>query len=160
MTRYIDLHSIQSNEMIQQLQDTEVYTASWSRIDSSWQPAYKYMCEIMEQEGVKTDGNPPIWAWAETEDDDIPQIARELLSEMDWKKGISVVYLQVPFEQVLLSSYFHWNMLLDESLETGQIVVNDDLFSLERLDGDDYIQAVIPCIRSEWVHYVYPLKKF
>lgn len=152
------LYSIQPTALVEELSNTESYKASWQHVDQSWKPAYEYMCSEMQTRGIAIGNNAPVWAWAEPKTK-IQQLAGELLSEQDWERGVSVIELQMPKDEVVLSSYFHWNQLLDESLETGAVTPSTELFSTNNLDEDDTLQATLPYVKRGWIKATYALAR-
>lgn len=146
----VTLYSIQLSKVATHITSTDRYVADWTHIDTTWQPAYQHMCAAMKACTIDIGNHAPIWAWAEPKEK-LQQLAEELLSEQDWEQGVSVIELHVPKDVALLSSYFHWNELLDESLETGNVVSSPKLFAIDNLDADDVVQATIPYIKHEWI---------
>lgn len=155
---FLELYSVQRSAVADIVQSVAVYTARFDRVDAKCRAVYEYMCAAMRERGIAIQDNPPVWAWAEPKEK-IPRLARELLGDAEWQRGISVVRLRVPKACALLSSYFCWNEMLHDSLEHGTVRPAKELFMLDNLSEDDYVQAALPCIQASWVVETYQINR-
>ena len=111
----------------------------------------------MKERNIEIGDNAPIWAWVEPKEK-IQQLADELLSGMQWQQGVAVLELQAPRSVALLSSYFYWNEILSNYLDTKVLTPEHQLLVVDDLDEDDNIQVVLPYIKQEWVKDTHSLE--
>jgi hypothetical protein len=107
--------SIQSAAAYERLQTKRSLIGDWRRVCKEFKQSYKWMCEQMEDRGIRLNGRPPIWAWADKPD--LRTLGR-------WGKGEKLVRLELEVLQVnLLSSNFAaWHCILNDHYLTS----NDD----------------------------------
>ncbi|MGD9726478.1 MAG: DUF3841 domain-containing protein, partial [Nitrospiraceae bacterium] len=92
----------------------------WRRDERTmFKPAYKWLCQQMEQRGIKLAGRPPMWAWTKRPD---------LRSGGNLERGAKGVRLEIeiPESLVLISNFEAWHCVLNNHF----LVTHDD-----ELDG-------------------------
>lgn len=136
-----------------------LYRASWDFTPQNFRSAYRWMIHHLAKHSQMD--AVPVWCWhscnGKLSVGPTVDTASSLIG--DWKyfaHQMRVIELDVPHELPLLSSYYEWNQLLDEALETQQTPdFNSPHISmfdspLIKHDADD-IQAVLPLIEKHWV---------
>ena len=153
----LELFTFQTASIVPTLIDGGMHRAQWSYVtDDSWRIAYRFMHRQMSSRGIMVSDHPPVWAWY-AQKTESQRLADELLSLDDWRKEWVCISLCVPERDALLSSYFHWNALIDTCMEAGQILSPQHLFDVHQVNDDDVIQATLPRIAKDWVVAIEPL---
>lgn len=153
----LHLWTFQAMEACEVLEKNGTLQVDWQITPVNWRPAYRWMAQEMETQGVVLQGFAPVWAWHScggawggrpTFD-----TARALLTDMQLADGICVVELDAPAEICLLSSYSRFCELLDKILdnETPEREAFLDMFDVPPIIADDDVQAALPYLKKEWV---------
>lgn len=83
-----------------------------------------------------------------------------LLSEIELQsREFVTLELRVPEDQILRSSYNLWCDLFFDCLERGEVVDDGTWLDWKEAvqDDGDTVQAILPCLRRDWVTSVTPL---
>lgn len=158
------LWSIQTKEAHQRLLKTGSLCGDWRRAERDFKAAYKWLCQQMEQRGIKLRGRPPFWSWTHKPD--------MRLSCHSWrgKTGVVRLEIEVPDELVLVSNFEAWHCVLNDHF----LVTRDEelagmfdhpreeieaswqkIFQLEHISAlpgySDHAQATFPTIELDYV---------
>ena len=139
--------------------------AAWEYASENFRPGYRWMAHHLRRHtGVDA---VPVWCWHSCNGrrgaGPTVNTAHSLIGDWDfYAHQMHVIELQVPESVSLLSSYWLWNELLDETITTQRIPDFDSHYvsmfeePLIKHDTDD-IQAVLPYIERAWIVDVRPL---
>ena len=97
------LWSIQTWGAYERLLDKGELYGDWQQSLQDYTDAYRWMCEQMEQRGIKLNGRPPMWAWPER-----PDLRDRMGIRHVWGKYVRLT-LEVPDDSVLVSNFCAWN---------------------------------------------------
>lgn len=154
------LWTIQTAELENLLEKNPVFVAEWKFTPVNWKPAYLWMASQMALNHIPLSGNAPIWAWhscGEWHRGPTVAHAMSVLTDYQLLNGVILLEMEVPDEYCLLSTSTGFNALIDEVIDSGDIIDPAhyvQMFEIPlSLNGDD-IQASIPCIRKAWIQEI------
>ena len=141
------------------------YQAEWSKTLWGRRPdtaaAYQWMVAQMEIRGLRCNGCPPVWAWA-----NMPtQTNVNALLGLNWREETAWEFLTLdcPEDCVLLSSYRYWCIrFFEDHLEKDFDLTEEELtkrtFSVAAVDlEENEIQATLPYLKLDWLVDCKPL---
>lgn len=99
------LHTIQTVQAFEQLQQTGALRADPARVCTEWPEAYGWMSRMM-QERLPTTGDTALWLWARIRRDDLVRMCRR-------ERGQVLLECRVPRARVLLSHFDEWHSALN-----------------------------------------------
>jgi hypothetical protein len=102
----LDLWTIQTEEAYEKLKTDGRLVGDWRRVWKHFKEPYKWLCDQMENRGIRLNGRPPIWAWAVK-----PDLRRSAHLDTG-KKGVRLK-IQVPYTHALISNFSAWHCVLN-----------------------------------------------
>ncbi len=157
------LWTFQSDEIENLLEKQPVFFADWKFTPVNWRPAYRWMANEMERNGIPLSGHAPVWAWhscAQWHKGPTVGTAMNQLTDYQLLNGMVIIEMNAPDELCLLSSYGGFIELLDEVIDYGEIKHADchfDMFSLPLELNHNDIQAAIPFVQRDWIIEIRPI---
>lgn len=141
------------------------YQAAWDKTLWGNSPhssaAYHWMVEQMEVRGIRSNGCPPIWAWANPPS----QTDVDALLGLNWREETNWEFLTLdcPDDCVLMSSYGYWSLRffeahLEKDFDLTEVELTKRTFDVAAIDLEqDQIQATLPYVKVDWLVDCKPL---
>ncbi|MET1410789.1 hypothetical protein ABVF61_00880 [Roseibium sp. HPY-6] len=155
------LFTFQKTCMMDLFDEDGCYVPSWEGTGArgNHRVAYEYVSEHLRHIGLSQCLAPPVWTF-ETAPEELDLLATMLFSEHELAQSDFVTLeLAVPEKTILRTSYGAWCDLYFDCLETGRIEDDGKWLDCDPANDDQpyTVQAIISCIRKQWIVSVEPL---
>lgn len=121
--------TIQTDEAYEELKSSGFLVGDWSRVWDEFKEPYRWLCNQMEDRGMRLDGRPPIWGWTHKPD------LRRSGHLGKGERGVRLE-LSLPYGGFLPSNFGAWHCVLnDHYLYTSDADVERDDYTRDMIEA-------------------------